>query len=308
LGALFAGSMYVSWPRRALVMVIAVVVPIIANGIRAFGIILLAYLSDNELATGVDHLIYGWLFFTLVSCVVLAIGISFREPQPDFDKWGNGQISRKMPLGRCVLAAAAAFLLVGAARIYGDHVDQIWSKQPIQLQTPQFTGYPQREAIDDQFLPRFPSADSEIDAAYGSGEQNFYLRIGYYLSERRGVQAISFNHELPGSPEMLIVSKGETQTMLGKDAISIRYQRIASGNKGRLIWYWFWVDGRMIGNPYAAKLFEAKAKLLGGRQPAAVIALAVDYRGDPASAENALHAFMRDAEPLYGALDHAQPP
>jgi len=38
-------------------------VPIIANWLRAYMIVMIGHLSGNKLAVGVDHLIYGWLFF-----------------------------------------------------------------------------------------------------------------------------------------------------------------------------------------------------------------------------------------------------
>lgn len=308
LGALFAGTMYVTWWRRALVLVVSIVVPILANGIRAAGIILLAYLSDNELATGVDHLIYGWLFFTLVSGLVLAVGMSFRETRGTDDN-PNAAVARGASIPACLFATILALMPVGAARAYGDYIDAAWDKRAIQLDAPDIADYRHvAAAADDPFLPRFTGADSVLDAGYQKGDAIIYLRVGYYLSERRGIQAISLNHELPGSPEMLIVGKGSMTAMIGAAPIAVRYQRIASGNRGRLIWYWYWIDGRLTGDAYFAKLLEAKAKLFGGRQQAAVIALASDYRGDAASAESALHDFAIGSGPLYSALDHARRP
>ncbi|RME68266.1 MAG: exosortase A, partial [Alphaproteobacteria bacterium] len=48
LGVLFANISFKSWRRRAVVVALAVIVPIIANGLRAFGIVYIAYLTDNE--------------------------------------------------------------------------------------------------------------------------------------------------------------------------------------------------------------------------------------------------------------------
>jgi hypothetical protein len=56
-----------------------VVVPIIANGLRAYMIVMIGHLSGMELATGVDHLIYGWLFFGLVMFIMFWIGSYWRE-------------------------------------------------------------------------------------------------------------------------------------------------------------------------------------------------------------------------------------
>src|SRR3546814_5937239 len=65
-----------SWSRRAAFMVMALVVPVLANGLRAFGTIYAAHITSVEQATGYDHIVYGWIFFGLVMAAVLAIGRS----------------------------------------------------------------------------------------------------------------------------------------------------------------------------------------------------------------------------------------
>lgn len=306
LGALFAGTMYVTWWRRVLVMLVAVIVPILANGVRAFGIIFLAYVTDNELATGVDHLIYGWFFFTLVSFLVLALGMSFREaaPRPSI-RFANKRlpVSALLP---SLSAGIAMLLMVGAAKAYGDYIDRAGDDRAVHLGAPDITGYDRVAAqIDDQRFPRFDGADDVLDAAYQASEQTLYLRIGYYRSERRNAQAVSPNHELSGSPEMLIVGKSSAAVQIGNRPVTVRYQRISWVNRGRIIWYWYWVDGRITGDPYFAKLLEAKAKLLGGVQQAAIIALAADYRSDPDEAESSLRNFALKATALNSALESA---
>lgn len=296
LGALFAGTMYVTWWRRALVMVIAVIVPIIANGIRAFGIILIAYATNNELATGVDHLVYGWLFFTLVSCLILAIGMAFREAPPE-------TAPRSVPPPRSVrhllpsaVIGLLAVFLVGATRAYSDYVALTPNARALTLTLPEIAGYQLTEDnASDPLFPDFSGADTVVHAAYEGDGELVHLRIGYYRSERRGAQAISPNHELYGNPDTLIVGKGSLDARLGDQAASIRYQRISWGNRGRVIWYWYWIDGKLIGDPYLAKLIEAKVKLLGGQQAAAIIAIAVDYRSDRDAAEKTLRSFARQS-------------
>src|SRR5579872_1801751 len=76
LGLIYASLVYRSRKRRALFVLASVAVPILANGIRAYGIILLAYLSNNRLAVGVDHIIYGWIFFTAIQLLLFSIGLT----------------------------------------------------------------------------------------------------------------------------------------------------------------------------------------------------------------------------------------
>lgn len=83
LGTVYAYLQYRSYRRRALFIALSTVVPIIANGVRAFGIILTAHLTNNEYAVGVDHLIYGWIFFGVVIFLLFALGRVFSDGGPD---------------------------------------------------------------------------------------------------------------------------------------------------------------------------------------------------------------------------------
>jgi exosortase len=81
--------------KRILFVVLSVIVPIIANGMRAYMIVMIAHLSDMKLALGIDHLIYGWLFFGLVMLLLFWIGSFWRDPEP-----GNSAQSATLSPGR----------------------------------------------------------------------------------------------------------------------------------------------------------------------------------------------------------------
>ena len=83
LGCLFANLSFRTPLRRSIILFLAVLVPIVANGIRAFGIVYIAHITDHTVAVGVDHLVYGWIFFAFVTIVLLAIGMTFRETDGD---------------------------------------------------------------------------------------------------------------------------------------------------------------------------------------------------------------------------------
>ncbi|HKJ89144.1 MAG TPA: exosortase A, partial [Gammaproteobacteria bacterium] len=93
IGTLFAYLNYRSLWRRLAFLAAAAVVPILANGIRAYGVVVLAHLSDMKLATGIDHLIYGWIFFGVVMALLFWVGGFWREdpdnPQTEKDPGGE---------------------------------------------------------------------------------------------------------------------------------------------------------------------------------------------------------------------------
>src|SRR6185295_3460641 len=75
----YATIVYRSWVRRAIFIALSVAMPIVANGLRAFGLVLLGHVQGNAAAALADHVIYGWVFFTLVTVLLIAIGMLFSE-------------------------------------------------------------------------------------------------------------------------------------------------------------------------------------------------------------------------------------
>ena len=79
VGSLFAYLSYRSPIRRAAFVAASLAVPIVANWVRAYMIIMLGHLTSNRLAVGADHLIYGWVFFGVVMVLLFWIGAKWRE-------------------------------------------------------------------------------------------------------------------------------------------------------------------------------------------------------------------------------------
>ena len=79
IGSLYAYLNLVSAKRRIVFVAISLIFPVLANIVRVYGIILIAYWTDMEHAAGADHLIYGWFFFAFVIVCLLGIGELMRE-------------------------------------------------------------------------------------------------------------------------------------------------------------------------------------------------------------------------------------
>ncbi len=83
-GCLYALVMYRSPIRRVLFITASVVVPVIANGFRALGIVALGHVLGSAQAAAADHVLYGWIFFSIVILLLIAIGLPFREDQQPY--------------------------------------------------------------------------------------------------------------------------------------------------------------------------------------------------------------------------------
>src|SRR5580765_2578919 len=82
MGAVYAYLTYRSGWKRALFFAASIVVPIGANFLRAYMIVMIGHLSSMKLAVGVDHFVYGWLFFGVVIGLLFWLGSFWRDAAP----------------------------------------------------------------------------------------------------------------------------------------------------------------------------------------------------------------------------------
>jgi exosortase A len=82
IGTLVAWTGFRSWKRRALLLIGAALTSVVANGVRAWGTIYAAQYVGAERAGGIDHIIYGWVFFAVVIALVLGAAWRFFERDP----------------------------------------------------------------------------------------------------------------------------------------------------------------------------------------------------------------------------------
>jgi exosortase/archaeosortase family protein len=99
LGTLVAHLCFRSWTRRAVFMAACVVVPILANGVRAWGTIYVAQSRGVEFAAGFDHIVYGWIFFAIVMAVLLGAA------SPFFDRPANDRLVKAEAIERSAMLA-----------------------------------------------------------------------------------------------------------------------------------------------------------------------------------------------------------
>jgi exosortase A len=116
LGCLFAYLSYRSAWRRGLFVLASVLVPLAANGVRAYMIVMMGHLSGMTLAVGVDHLIYGWIFFGIVMLLLFWIGSFWREDLDPAAPSAGAGADRAGRAGRARLHRLAARLCAGRRR------------------------------------------------------------------------------------------------------------------------------------------------------------------------------------------------
>ena len=115
LGTLVAYTAFHSPKRRAAFMATALVLPILANGVRAWGTIAIAQARGIEFARGFDHVIYGWVFFAVVVVALLAASWRWFERMPEDSGPSAERLDESSLLARLAVYDAPLRFMVSAA-------------------------------------------------------------------------------------------------------------------------------------------------------------------------------------------------
>ena len=315
VGFLFAGLVYRTWLRRVAFFGASAVVPILANGLRVYGIVLLAYLTDNRIAAGVDHILYGWLFFTIVTALLLSVGFWWRErPQGqsecppasssilgDTHPHNSATAGLRADVIRTVLFATIGMLVVGFApvsvELFGSKVGGTETLRP---RLPQVT-QPWVMVSADQYdwKPDFAAPSSEWIGSYVSGPRVVELYVAYYAPGQQSGKLVSSANLLFDRLHWLRTGEGETSAnSAGGQSFPVHETFIRSQNDSLLVWNCYWIDGRFTDSDYLAKGLLAKSRL--SRSPNASAAIAVATEDEPPGSHRAKAA-------LKDFLSHLSP-
>jgi exosortase A len=308
VGVLFAYLSYRRAWKRLLFAALSIVVPIVANGFRAYLIVMIAHLSSNRLAHGVDHFIYGWVFFGLVMLLLFWVGSFWRDAATDA-RAGSGSALRRAhaPRRHSVAGyAVATVLIVGAWPAYAAYLDRSEVSNPanlaLSLPAPAGGWVADPEPLTD-WRPHYDPASATLFQVYRKGDRVVALHLGYYQHQRPGSQLVtSWNiMVVQKHPVWNNVGEARVHAALGPGTLDVRETRLRSPGQRLLVWDWFRIAGHDVVNPYVAKWMLAWQKLSnrGDDGTAIILATPYDEQGEPPTAT--LREFALDMIPSIDA-------
>lgn len=299
LGALFSYLTYRSWHRRALFTLVAFIVPILANGFRAYMIVMIGHLSDMRLAVGIDHYIYGWVFFGLVMLLLFWIGSFWREDEVNVDVPGSNSDARYLPpasLSGYLLSALGVLATAIAWPAYAHWLDQR-ALSPLAslhvVQNPQWQPAPDFS----DWRPHWIGADRQFHANFAQADRTVMLELHYYATQRQDAELINSQNYMVSQqhPQWSQVGQSVVEVRLGERTHPVRQALLKSVQGQRiLVWQWNVIDGRPYYNDTLAKLVLAVDRLRLAPDDGAAIVLATPYEENPEQAARVLADFIRD--------------
>lgn len=297
LGCLYAYLTYRSAWRKLAFVLISIVVPIVANGMRAYMIVMIGHLSDMKLAAGVDHIIYGWLFFGLVMLMMFWVGNFWREDteaevRQASDVPAMPAFARNATGGSVIVAACAAVISISIWPAYARHLHESVSRDVARLE--QFSSSWKQTEPFTEWAPRFFPANAELRRFYRNGDKAVGLSLLYYRNQHAGSMLISSTNRLIDEEDRDWRSLGSVMrvdNISGAD-LQLRESAIESAGGRLLVWTWYWIDGRQTANDYLGKLLQAKEKLLMRGDDGAAIVLYTPLHENRDDARAALREFL----------------
>lgn len=282
VGTLFAYLNYSSPKRRFIFGLVSLAMPVVANWLRAYMIVMLGHLSDNRIAAGVDHLIYGWVFFGVVILLMFWVGSRWSEPEVDAPAPTPVALQRSeagsVHSAWAVALAAAALLALPQAAVW--QLEHASSGAAPQLSLPDLPGTaPTPEGVTP-FAPVTLGPAAEASRSYGVGSAAVTVHVAYYRHQ-------GYGHKLVSSENMLVKSDshiwnrsagGLVVLERGSGSLTLRSAELLSGSmlgtagRKRLdVRQIYWVDGQFTASDARATVMGLWGRLSGRGDDGAMI-------------------------------------
>ncbi len=308
VGTLFAYLNYQSTRRRVLFMVVSLLVPILANWLRAYLIVIVGHLSGNELAAGADHLVYGWVFFGIVIGIMFMVGARWAEPDapvptssPSMRVSLQGEASAPWPARS---AAVAGLMVLIVAQTADWQLSRPQGGPPPALTLPDAgtNGWVPATLPVSAWQPNFANASVNSSRSYSTGSADVGLWVAYYRDqnyERKLVTSGNTLGDTGDNQKWSQVTSGSTRVVLPGGPLMLRTGTLRGAslpgapNAERVrVWQLYWVGGVHHVSDARAKLQLAFNKLLGRGDDAAAIFFYTPEGGSTEAADAALARFV----------------
>jgi exosortase A len=311
LGSLYAYLNYRSLPRRLMFIAVALILPIFANGVRAYLIVMIGHLSNMHLAVGVDHLIYGWLFFGLVSMLLFWAGSFWREaPLPAAPAVAVPTAPvRQLPTRRANLVTAivagvaiCACWPLMAALLLGQQSGASTAALTIAAQSP----WVAIASAPDDWRADHAGTPLMLEQSYRNSARALKLQVAWYQWQQKDAELLTPVDAV--DQRFRALEERIRSVQLAGAPLTVRQSVLQSATTRLLVWRWYRQSGIDTADPFLVKFLLAKNKLLHLRQDGAEIIVSTPFDDKPAQAqaEALLQQFLVSMLPAIGqGLNHA---
>lgn len=313
VGVLYAYLTYRSWTRRILFVLVSAIVPIFANTVRAYMIVMLGHMSDMTVATGADHLVYGWAFFGVVIFVLFWLGGFFREDHLDTiprvhaadndERAGTTNGTLLLTLVSVLLLVAVAPLL--AREVFGGGAAPMGSS----LSLPPFEGGWRYDAEPQWSWRPASRVSGQESAFFQRGDDSLGIVVQFADGTIEGADVIGSNTLFTQEDSGWRVVGQSKEQVRGPDGeMLVDVAQIHGTDENLLAWSWYVVGDISTSNDYYAKIRQTLVRLGLSEAPTYRIIVVTPEDTLRSDAPEVLQRFVAEYVPLvYEALRQAEP-
>lgn len=305
-GVLAAEVCFRSWRRRVAFLAVCLVVPVLANGVRAWATVFAAQFVGADKASGFDHLVYGWIFFAVVIALVLAISWRFFDRPLDQAPVDMDRIDASVLIGRLqelrvgnTAALLGLLFILLAGQAWARAADALSAPLPHEIVLPEVPGW-HRVPYSPQVAwePLAQGADHRLLGRYADVHgREVEVFVAVYGSQGDGREAGGFGQgALPPGGAWAWQSPGPAVDDAKTDRL------LAEGRVERLAYSWYRIGDLTTGSNARLKLAVMADRLLLRPRPTTMLILSAEDH-DGKRAQPAMDAFLRAIGPTDRWMD-----
>jgi len=279
LGTVYAYLNYSSYKKRAVFMLASFLVPILANGLRAYMIVMIGHLSDMKLATGVDHIIYGWVFFGLVMLLLFYLGSFWQDSAPQAMQGPEAETETTMAISGAGKRWGALLALFMAIAVWPVLAEELHARQAVQAEIPIDVSARLEDVTpsvpDWGWEPNFKGVRAKAGYTVPTADSSVAIYIANFGDESQGGELInSQNYLVPQKHKVWRMIHNANTTVHGPDwSKDVEESVLNSDQRDILVWRWYRVGDAEATNHYYIKWLQLFKRLTGDASPELMILL-----------------------------------
>lgn len=269
-------------------------VAVAANTLRVFLIIAVAHATDNIADIADDHLLYGWMFFSVVLLGALAVGHRFRDHFPPQPPGGPKITGPHAPLARTVWSLALALTAAAAAPLGLSIGLSEAGTAPAPAPALSCGVFPPSARKPAWRTPSdLPNVDSVTAVDCNVSGRTFHLALAILERPMRRGKLLGLERRLIDRDDWTRLEIAPSAVLMGGRPAPLQTERIGRGDARRLVWTLFWIDGDWRSAGMDALWADIKSDLAGRRRTVAVVIASDDIADDDGPAPDPA-ALLRD--------------
>lgn len=304
VGTIYAYLTFTRYWKRIVFIVFAALVPLAANGIRAYSIVLVGYVFGSGVARGIDHIIWGWIFFGIVMLIMFSVGSLWRDPDERLvDDSARHGAEEGSPADVRTYSGSSRFLVVGVVVVVAAGLWPVLALTEARANTQTVpihstlpagqSGWAGPYASDLPWKPKFSPGGLRVHKQYRRGSQVVDVLLIGYGRQRQGAEMINSDNRL--FDEKLWRRTGESNQAVrleDGDTLDVHETQLNSPAGNRILWSWYVVGNHHTASRTVGKFWGGWTRLMGHAGPSYVVMLAAPYQWSPQEGRSVLRDFL----------------